>query len=201
MESDNNVMSSSSSTSPMILTASAAASSEDLVANGAILEPEIGNSNASISDEYFRFEKRIDSLWPIQVIDPVLHSSKRSSLISGKYYQARDHEQSRLSTAHVRITHDPTEDKVGSLKTSKSKARCKFSDERRKEVQEIRRQGACIRCRMLKKPVRLILIHHCLEMRLFLLSVPTRIHVAPASASKVQDYGNNHVFGHVLRTS
>lgn len=35
----------------------------------------------------------------------------------------------------------------------KSKTRGRFNAVRRKEVQEVRRQGACIRCRMLKKPV------------------------------------------------
>ena len=33
------------------------------------------------------------------------------------------------------------------------KARGKFSDSRRKEVQEVRKRGACIRCRMLRKTV------------------------------------------------
>lgn len=39
-------------------------------------------------------------------------------------------------------------------KPSKPKVRGRFSPGRRKEVQEVRKQGACIRCRMLKKPVR-----------------------------------------------
>lgn len=36
---------------------------------------------------------------------------------------------------------------------SKGKGRSRFNTDRRKEVQSIRKQGACIRCRMLKKPV------------------------------------------------
>jgi hypothetical protein len=39
--------------------------------------------------------------------------------------------------------------------TSKLKPRGRFSASRRKEVQEVRKQGACVRCRMLKKPVRM----------------------------------------------
>ncbi|CAK4034600.1 Hypothetical predicted protein [Lecanosticta acicola] len=35
---------------------------------------------------------------------------------------------------------------------AKSKIRNRFTDSRRKEVQEIRKRGACLRCRMLKKP-------------------------------------------------
>ncbi|KHJ35539.1 putative zn 2cys6 transcription factor protein [Erysiphe necator] len=37
-------------------------------------------------------------------------------------------------------------------KTNKPKVRGRFSSSRRKEVQEVRKKGACIRCRMLKKP-------------------------------------------------
>ena len=37
-------------------------------------------------------------------------------------------------------------------KAAKQKGRAHFNDTRRKEVQEIRKRGACLRCRMLKKP-------------------------------------------------
>jgi hypothetical protein len=37
-------------------------------------------------------------------------------------------------------------------KSDKSNARARFTDTRRKEVQEVRKRGACMRCRMLKKP-------------------------------------------------
>lgn len=37
-------------------------------------------------------------------------------------------------------------------KSDKTSARARFTDTRRKEVQEIRKRGACMRCRMLKKP-------------------------------------------------
>ncbi|KAJ5315822.1 hypothetical protein N7476_006129 [Penicillium atrosanguineum] len=39
-----------------------------------------------------------------------------------------------------------------STKPAKPKVRGRFSAERRREVQEVRKRGACIRCRMLKKP-------------------------------------------------
>ncbi|KAJ5893970.1 hypothetical protein N7495_005661 [Penicillium taxi] len=39
-----------------------------------------------------------------------------------------------------------------STKPAKPKVRGRFTAERRREVQEVRKQGACIRCRMLKKP-------------------------------------------------
>lgn len=37
-------------------------------------------------------------------------------------------------------------------KSDKNNARARFTDTRRKEVQEVRKRGACMRCRMLKKP-------------------------------------------------
>lgn len=37
-------------------------------------------------------------------------------------------------------------------RANKSKARGRFTEERRKEVQSVRKKGACLRCRMLKKP-------------------------------------------------
>lgn len=43
-----------------------------------------------------------------------------------------------------------------STKPPKPKVRGRFSAERRREVQEVRKRGACIRCRMLKKPVCLL---------------------------------------------
>ena len=158
MESDNNVISSLASTSRMLLTGSAAASSQALITDASVLEPDISSPNASISDKYFRSQKRIDSLWPIQAIDPVLHNSKRSSLTSGEYIQAKDHEELHLSTTHVKVGQSDSarEDKLSNTKMAGSKFRCRFSNERRKEVQEVRKLGACIRCRMLKKPVRLV---------------------------------------------
>lgn len=51
---------------------------------------------------------------------------------------------------HMRPTHFVSESGT-STKAQKPKVRGRFTAERRKEVQQIRKQGACIRCRMLKK--------------------------------------------------
>lgn len=48
-------------------------------------------------------------------------------------------------------THFVNESGTG-LKMQKPRVRGRFTADRRKEVQQVRRQGACIRCRMLKKP-------------------------------------------------
>lgn len=47
---------------------------------------------------------------------------------------------------------EPNPEFGNTQKTGRSNARTRFTDTRRKEVQEIRKRGACLRCRMLKKP-------------------------------------------------
>lgn len=46
----------------------------------------------------------------------------------------------------------PTSSPSGQTNPTQSKPRGRFSEPRRKQVQDIRKRGACIRCRMLKKP-------------------------------------------------
>ena len=125
-------------------------SSQNWMSSGDILEPSIGGSTAGISDRYFCSRDHIDSLWPVQAVDPLLQGSDKSS----------EHEWVNKSTA-IRPSASPAQiDRIetsksdgDNLKAYKGKARGKFTDTRRREVQEIRKQGACIRCRMLKKPV------------------------------------------------
>lgn len=51
------------------------------------------------------------------------------------------------------LIENPSQAGFGVLrKGGKNKVRGRFEDTRRKEVQEIRKRGACMRCRMLKKP-------------------------------------------------
>lgn len=49
-------------------------------------------------------------------------------------------------------SNEPNPDFITSHKSDKTTARARFTDSRRKEVQEVRKRGACMRCRMLKKP-------------------------------------------------
>ena len=49
-------------------------------------------------------------------------------------------------------SNDPNPDFSVLHKSDKTNARARFTDTRRKEVQQIRKRGACMRCRMLKKP-------------------------------------------------
>jgi len=86
--------------------------------------------------------------------------------------------------------------------TRVGKTRRKYSADRRKEVKALRKQGACIRCRMLKKPVsilepilscemyRIIKIHH---------SAQAEHHAIPVRILNPLAYGSNHVSGRGLR--
>lgn len=77
---------------------------------------------------------------PLPAVDPQLQQSQQRPVES---LPKNDH--------NIQFT--PGEGGFGLLqRSSKNKARGRFSEERRKEVQSIRKKGACIRCRMLKKP-------------------------------------------------
>ena len=144
----------STSTSPPILRASITNSLQDLVPSGSVLEPDVGSPRASISDKYFRSQSRIDGLWSVQATDPLLRSSNRSLSSSGYYLRAESSATLRpLATSSTTGDGEPLKGDNNKSRASKGRMRCKFSDSRRKEVQAIRRKGACIRCRMLKKPV------------------------------------------------
>lgn len=56
------------------------------------------------------------------------------------------------SFAHTAVYPGPSARYGLLLKPQKKQRRGKFTDDRRKEVQGVRKLGACIRCRMLKKP-------------------------------------------------
>lgn len=86
------------------------------------------------------------------VIDPELH---------GKWRTSKSHKSQRSFVFHeVRPGAGFRRPRAMYTDTSNVRKyelepnfRGKFSDDRKKEVQEVRKYGACIRCRMLKKPV------------------------------------------------
>jgi hypothetical protein len=85
-----------------------------------------------------------------------------------------------------------------STKPAKPKVRGRFSAERRREVQEVRKRGACIRCRMLKKPVRNPLFQTPWSFRKYTdisFSALVRPLVPPVLASRVLVFGSILVFG------
>lgn len=87
-----------------------------------------------------------------QAIDPELHVGQTEASTVG---QKRSHEAMRNGAEDVELdTLEQDEPRAFGLlqKTSRKSARTRFSDERRRQVGGVRKLGACIRCRMLKKP-------------------------------------------------
>ncbi|KAH7130763.1 hypothetical protein B0J11DRAFT_549003 [Dendryphion nanum] len=126
------------------------------LANNLTMEPELNmQSGTGISDKFFHSNGR--AAWPhvgSSSIDPMLHDHNRDQMMG------RDENMNKSMSHHPRpIAMNPngsqthfTTDFSMNQKPSKPKVRGRFSDTRRKEVQEVRKRGACIRCRMLKKP-------------------------------------------------
>ncbi|KAH6615011.1 hypothetical protein C7974DRAFT_57395 [Boeremia exigua] len=84
-------------------------------------------------------------------LDPLLQDHSKDQLMpkddsSSKFVQPRPIAMNPNTQTHF------TTDFSIHQKPAKPKVRGRFTDSRRKEVQEVRKRGACIRCRMLKKP-------------------------------------------------
>jgi hypothetical protein len=139
----------------LVITASAANELQNLMPqNGLIMEPELGVPNASITDKYFHNTPNRSPWAGVQsnAIDPMLQDNREHSMPSeGFATRAPTHQRPIAMTPNTTQTHFTTDFSMNQ-KPSKPKVRGRFSDSRRKEVQEVRKRGACIRCRMLKKP-------------------------------------------------
>ena len=88
------------------------------------------------------------SSWESQDIAPRDSSQDQAAAKAGKalaFHRV-------IAMSPPRSHRNSTEHEV-SLNSPRTKVRGKFSDTRRKEVQEVRKKGACIRCRMLRKTV------------------------------------------------
>lgn len=142
----------SSSMNPMVpsLVLAASAANELMpLGNTMSMEPDLGmdGNGMHVPDKFFQPQGRPNwvNLQP-NPLDPLLQDHGKDDQLSN-------------TTAHPRPiamnpnpqTHFTTDFSVNQ-KVSKPKVRGRFSDTRRKEVQEVRKRGACIRCRMLKKP-------------------------------------------------
>jgi len=96
------------------------------------------------------------SITMVQAIDPKLRDDT-----TGTHADARDASpmpagsNSPLLTINSNLPHAAylNDFSIAPNGVPRPKVRRRFSASRRKEVQEVRKQGACVRCRMLKKPV------------------------------------------------
>ncbi len=138
---------------------------------GVPLEPDlVGVSHhAGISDQFFNrrgLSFRPASTWPLGQaplpLDPALLDATPDRDSKGP---ALPHRTSTL-TRPIAINPDIpqrafTTEFSASTKHARQKVRGRFTASRRKEVQQVRKLGACIRCRMLKKPVRSVPLVRC----------------------------------------
>jgi hypothetical protein len=122
-------------------------------ANGLTMEPELNMSNNGISDKFFHPQARHQWSHLPNHIDPLLHDHHSQHILP------KDESMNKIAPHPRPIAMNPngtqthfTTDFSMNQKPAKPKVRGRFTDSRRKEVQEVRKRGACIRCRMLKKP-------------------------------------------------
>lgn len=126
------------------------------------MEPDVALGNADLSGKLFDIQAplmaRPSATWPLQ------HGTLNDAgFFEGLAEQdmAMQAATQRAATFPRRIAINPdtrtppgfVNDFGNSTKPAKPKVRGKFSDSRRKQVQDVRKMGACLRCRMLKKPV------------------------------------------------
>jgi hypothetical protein len=132
---------------PSLVMAASAANDLMPLTNGMAMESDMnlsGHSMQSMSDAKF-FHPQGRGHWPnIQPasLDPMLQDHSKGM---------GQQRPLAMNTSPSSQTHFTTDFSMNQ-KPSKPKVRGRFSDTRRKEVQEVRKRGACIRCRMLKKP-------------------------------------------------
>lgn len=129
-----------------------AASASEMVPHGLPLGNEGGNQNLNWSSRLFDGE------------NPDVDASQLS-LDASQEQQLQQHPGLTAATQRAAsyprpIAMNPNTHTKGfvndfgnATKPNKPKVRGRFSATRRKEVKEVRKRGACMRCRMLKKPV------------------------------------------------
>jgi hypothetical protein len=135
----------------LVMAASAANDLLPLNSGGLTLEPELNMNMANSGMSVFQtrpgqWHNSIDPLLPEQG-----NNTKQHVAIDENTAKAPSHPRPIAINPNGTQTHFGTDFSVNN-KSVKPKVRGRFTDTRRKEVQEVRKRGACIRCRMLKKP-------------------------------------------------
>ncbi|KAJ4354452.1 uncharacterized protein N0V89_006189 [Didymosphaeria variabile] len=133
---------------PSLVMAASAANELLPLNSGLTLEPELNMNMTNHGMSVFPLQSR---QWH-NSIDPLLPEeadAKQHVIMDENTAKAPSHP--RPIAPNSTQTHFGTDFSVNH-KSVKPKVRGRFTDTRRKEVQEVRKRGACIRCRMLKKP-------------------------------------------------
>jgi hypothetical protein len=135
---------------PSLVMAASAANNLMPLTNGMTMESDLGLAGSGMdgmSDKFFHTPGRGHwaNLQPSS-LDPLLQDHTKDDQLNKTMVHPRP-----IAINPNPQTHFTTDFSVNQ-KVTKPKVRGRFSDSRRKEVQEVRKRGACIRCRMLKKP-------------------------------------------------
>lgn len=131
---------------PSLVMAASAANDLMPLASGMTMD-----SDLNLSHNGMGFQRQ---QWPnIQPhpLDPLLQDHSKDQLLSKDDGSAKFAQPRPIAINPNAQTHFTTDFSIHP-KPAKPKVRGRFTDSRRKEVQEVRKRGACIRCRMLKKP-------------------------------------------------
>ncbi|KAH7385759.1 hypothetical protein BKA66DRAFT_608549 [Pyrenochaeta sp. MPI-SDFR-AT-0127] len=141
---------------PSLVMAASAANELMPLTNGLTMEPDLnlsGTGMNAMSDKFFHAQGR--GQWPSlqpNTLDPLLQDHGKDQLLPRDDHMNKSSQHPRPIAMNPNAQTHFTTDFSMNQKPSKPKVRGRFSDSRRKEVQEVRKRGACIRCRMLKKP-------------------------------------------------
>ncbi|OAK98961.1 hypothetical protein IQ06DRAFT_295274 [Phaeosphaeriaceae sp. SRC1lsM3a] len=134
---------------PSLVMAASAANELMPLGNGMSMESDLGlgGNGMHMPDKFFQAQGRVNwaNMQP-NPLDPLLQDHGKDDQLSKTSAHPRPIAMNPNPQTHF------TTDFSVNQKVSKPKVRGRFSDTRRKEVQEVRKRGACIRCRMLKKP-------------------------------------------------
>jgi hypothetical protein len=119
------------------------------------IEQALSEANASFADGMFVSNLTDQQLtWPMldgsggniySDSDTLAHSVESSGIPAGNTYP-------RTIAMNPSMTTEFSTEFGNGQRPNKPKVRGRFTPTRRREVQEVRKKGACIRCRMLKKP-------------------------------------------------
>lgn len=116
------------------------------ISNDQSLEQDFGEANGAIADNFFGQAHDQHAQW---MLDGNLYPDPNA----GHALQSADPTTSSYNRIAINgpLTTEFSTEYGNGQKANKPKVRGKFDNSRRQEVQEVRKIGACIRCRMLKK--------------------------------------------------
>lgn len=138
----------SGSMAPSLVMAASAANELMPLTDGMSMESDMTLTGNGMSDKFFQAQGR-GGQWPnmqSNSFEPLLQEHNKDDQLNRTIGHPRPIAMNPNTHTHF------TTDFSVNHKVTKPKVRGRFSDTRRKEVQEVRKRGACIRCRMLKKP-------------------------------------------------